>query len=103
MFSAKKIKYVFCPALFLHRGNQTRRVQKRTVMLKRQNRRPQLMAVMTPPTTAMESRRKWSRRRVDRLAVSSKKGLTIRNVRWPGASVKDALDSGHKLSLLHQS
>lgn len=44
------------------------------------------MAVMTPPTTAMESRRKWSRRRVDRLAVSSKRvtGLDIRNVHWLG-------------------
>lgn len=71
MFSAKN-KYVFCPALFLHRGSQRRRVQKRTVMLKRLNRRPQLMAAVTLPTTAMESRRKWSRRRVDRLPVSFK-------------------------------
>ena len=67
----KEIKFVLSCFVFLHRGNQKRRAQKRTVMLKRSNRRLQLMAAATLPATAMESRRKWSRRRVDRLNVSS--------------------------------
>lgn len=66
----EEIKSVLSCFVFLHRGNQKTRAQKRTVMLKRSNRRPQLMAAPTLPATAMASRRKWSRRRVDRLNVS---------------------------------